>query len=186
VTLVDLDGNVIDTSGDRILSGPAEGFHGFVDGLGNAYDDWSQGSLSGPTAADAAPNYPIPEEADDAFGDLSDVLDVDWALSMKITAPRVSASMESGHENRWAVDDYERRMIPMRKVGCSDAEVEALREFWDDHQGGVIPFAWDPSPFAEEQQAGYWRFAADSLTDSYDGSGARVTSFELEEVRAPS
>lgn len=187
VTLVDLDGNVIDTSSDRIVSGPAEGFHGFVDGLDNAFDDWSEGALTGPTAADAAPSYAIPNEADGAFGDLADVLGVDWSLDVRSPAPRVVTRMESGHQIRVALDDYERRMIPMRKSGATDAEIAALRAFWDGHQGGVIPFAWDLSPFAAEQQAGYWRFVDDSLQDSIDPhTGARVTAFEVEEVRAPS
>lgn len=182
--LVNLDGDVVDIHDDRLLSGPLEGFHGQIDGLANRFDDWTLGVLSGPGTADAAPSYPLPEEADGAFGDLADVFVPDWPVERRVTQPRVALDFESGHQLRQATDGYERRRFPVHKAGMTDEELAALVEFFDDHEGGAIPFEWDPSVFVEEEPPGYWRFAT-PLRDGWEG-GKRTVSFELEEVRAPS
>ena len=183
--LVDLDGNVVDTGDDRILSGPMEGFWGLIDGLANRFDDFALGITTGAVNPDSVASYAFPEEADGAFGSLEDVFVPDWPIERRIPAPRMATDFESGHQARQVLDGYERRYFPLHKAGMTPEELAALVEFFDDHKGSEIPFQWNPGAFLPEEQSGYWRLVGGTLRDGWDRN-RRTVSFELEEVRAPS
>jgi hypothetical protein len=183
LVLVGLDGEVIDMADDRILSGAAEGFHGFIDGSASLFDDWAPGEEAGAPDPSTFPGYPVPAEDEGVTGDLADVLTPAWEVEIEYPAPVLVTPFDSGHTERRVQEGYVHRRFRLQLLGGSDDEIAALRTFWDDHDGWVIPFAFDPSAYLDGQVPGSFCFLEDSLQDSYRGN-RRFTTFKVEERRA--
>jgi hypothetical protein len=181
--LVDLTGNIIDIGDARILSGPAQGFYGFIDGLANRFDAWAEGATTAVADPSTFGSYAVPAEDDGASGNLATVLTPAWDIELQMPAPISRLVFDSGHAETRVLDSYVRRTFQLHLVGGSDAEIAALRAFWNAHSGSVLGFDFDPSVYMPDQQAGTFHFREESLHDSYQGR-RRVTSFVLDEFRA--
>lgn len=176
----DTSGNVVDLHDDRILSGPGVGFHTLVENLATLLDDWQ--AVAFVTLTDY-PNLAFPAESDGAFGDLGDVLTVEYTVEPVQIAPRRSVEFESGHQQRTALATYEPRLFRVSAT-LSPAERAALDAFWDAHDGPVIGFNWDPSTIFSFHQAGVFHFREKSLSVQRAYQVNYRVTFELEERRA--
>lgn len=176
------DGYVIDSSDDRILSGEVEGFHTLVDTVTTRIDDWVQESGAPAAPAEAAVNYPVPAEDEAATGDLLEVLTPAWVVEPRFAPPRSEVPFDAPYRNRIMLGSYEPRAF---RFGTTlvEAEKDALQAFWDEHEGPVVPFAFDPSGFLPSQQAGVFAFVEGSLVVERRDRQWFV-EFEIEECRA--
>jgi hypothetical protein len=187
VVLIDVEGQVVDVADERILSGAAEGFHGFIDGTASLFDTWAPGDSGAAADPSTFPSYELPAEDDGVTGDLAEVLAPAWEIEVIYPAPVLVTPFDSGHGERRVEESYVHRTFRLQLLGGSDDEIAAIRAFWDEHwnalTGAAIPFAFDPSGYLDEQIPGVFCFLEDSLEDGYRGN-RRFTTFQVEERRA--
>lgn len=160
---IDIDGNAVDVSSSRIVSGTATGILSFPYFSSSLIDNWSRAAVETTPNPDEYPNLVLPAEADGAFGDLSTVMSPEHPLRERRLAPRVSHEMDSGHEVRLALGTYEPRAFDL--VASMDGdEYAAFLAFWDAHDGSVLGFNWTPNAvLLPWEGAGVWHFLEDSL-----------------------
>lgn len=182
--LLDLDGNVIDSSTSlKIPGGNCSGFSVVTVGATDTeIDDFviETPSLAQPDA-DTFPPYPVPAEDDGKTGDLASVLVPGWGLERMTNLPRIEIrTYVEGVPVLMLISTFARRYYEARLVGATDAEVAGLVAFFDSHDGTEIAFDFDPSPYVAGDRPGVFHFLEDRLVVGYQG-GARVFSFHLEE-----
>lgn len=173
---------IIDGSADRITQG-FEGFAGIADdvNVNIRVSTWDQGTLLDPgTPTSDLPNVALAGEADGATGSLNDVC--------RLTFPHVVASefdvrvhtFDSGHTQYLSLDPDERRTWQnVSTFPVDEAGRDAIVDFWNAHDGSVIPFA-----FTDERDGVAYtaRFVDGSLTIERLFFGVYVVRFSLEEV----
>ena len=187
---VNLSGDLVDASTDRLRGGTVVGIIGSFAELTEPglFDDWT--SLA-PTVsqdrADETPSYAIPAEAADWFGDLADVFDIS-PLSWDVTVQRVRArsreEMESGRVKTLAHMTRGRRVLLWTRKGITPTEEADFVAFWNAHKGAQTPFNVQVSQYVPRQADGFFVPVEASMSLSWAGPNDKRVTFQLVEVHS--
>lgn len=182
---VDTDGNIYDTSSDRILTGWGEGLQMRCPYAVTDYtplisiDSWDVGSIIPPAATDDAASIEMSTECDGSTGTLS--TPVDWPIE-EVELYRIGGQRyDSGHTQRVPLSDIPRRAWKCTTAAATTSEKSTLLSFYASHNGCEVPFTWE-SPRDGNVTV---RFRRDTLESALIAPGVHRLSFELEEAICP-
>ncbi len=171
------DGTILDTRSAAILQGWEQAWGWSLNAsLANAVyvDAWTD-AASIPTIDDDLPNADVSTEVDGLSGTLD--IPLSWPVETVSGWQAVRHEYDSDHAQVVALASRERRTWRVSLKAATQAEVDALVAFYDDH-GAEIPFTWElPSG---ESVTGV--FLTEDLTHVLKDRGAQggVYSFDFE------
>lgn len=185
---VDASGTITDTSIVRVPNGRGEALlvynsNGAV--VTVDFDDWTQEALTNAGTPDNEQDSITVQGEGTPVGNLEDVLVPDHPLERTYSQQRIRQPRDSGHVVRIAKHTdalqapIERERIPVVKSGLTEAEVVAVYDFWDDHDGPVVPFNYTP---ADTGVTGPWAFVDGTLNSVKIGADAYFLSVQIESL----
>lgn len=187
VTILASTDTVIDFA-SQIPSGRTEGFFfgsfqpqstGWPDWQVRDYEQLTLTTSAGGTLPDQQASIVITGQEANAFGNLHNFLEPDWEFEEMVTAPAWQHAYDSGHRQSRSRWPGTKRSWKFEKRAVSTLESDTIISFWNNHDGGEIPFNWKPIGYAASFVA---RFREDSLSISEDGPGSSSVSFIVDEV----
>lgn len=165
-TFVDLSGNLVDQSPDRIVNGiGSDGWSAYPIDSAIEYDSWialAPTQAPGAAASDRTQAITVPREAADPVGSLADLASISWSFAWASTAMRREWPMESGRRRRMLLGTVGRDLLLVTAIGLDEAQSDAFDAFWNAH-GVTVPFGVPLATYVRGEQDEVGKFEEDSL-----------------------
>ena len=139
-------GDVLDDSSERVKSGAGEGFRIYdPDGTRDVFfDTWQEESLTNVSGLPANDQTGIALLAETHnFTGSTLTMPLTWPAELEPNYQDIRVEFEDGYKATRARYPHERELWRVQAHRATTAEREALKTFWDTHDGTVKSFNWE-------------------------------------------
>lgn len=145
---VDGSGTVTDASSTRVEDGPIQGFYYSSEGFWYdvKFDDWAEVSVAPPgTPPQDQLSISVLDEGT-ATTSIDSVLPESWPVTITHEYRGTAVPFESGHIQTWPKSRKKRQLFGVRVDAATEAQKDALDDFFRDRKGPTEAFNYSPIP----------------------------------------